>query len=141
LPDSSLFEVVYPVGQIIEVADSYRGWLHGWLPRWKSGRMLTIDYGSEAELLYHRRPRGTLRAYCMQQRVEGPGIYGNPGRQDLTADVNFTDLQNWSRPWVSEQRLTSFGGFLQIPGDALADEHGAGGAFLVLDQKCKKAPD
>jgi SAM-dependent MidA family methyltransferase len=141
LPDSSLFEIPHPAGQVLEVAESYRGWLHGWLPRWKAGRMLTIDYGAEAAALYHRRPRGSLRAYLMQQRIEGPGIYENPGRQDLTADVNFTDLERWSAPWVKTVRLVSQGDFLRPfagPDDAaVMDEHGAGGAFRVLEQLVK----
>jgi SAM-dependent MidA family methyltransferase len=141
LPDSSLFEIPHPPGQLVEVAESYRDWLHGWLPRWKAGRMLTIDYGAEAARLYHRRPRGTLRAYLMQQRIEGPGIYENPGRQDLTADVNFTDLERWSSPWAETVRHLSQRDFLQPfagPGDAaVMDEHGAGGAFRVLDQQVK----
>jgi SAM-dependent MidA family methyltransferase len=128
LPDSSGFLESHPPGQCIEVHDSYRRYLAEWLPLWKSGRMLTIDYGAAAETLYHRRPRGTVRAYLLQQRLEGPAIYQNPGRQDLTADVNFTDLQNWSRPWISTQQVMSFGEFLQ---DAPAE---CGLAFLVLDQ-------
>ncbi len=128
LPDSSGFLENHPPGQCIEVHDSYRRYLTEWLPLWKSGRMLTIDYGAAAETLYHRRPRGTVRAYLLHQRLEGAEIYQNPGRQDLTADVNFTDLQNWSRPWISKQRVMSFGEFLQSP----PDEYGS--VFLVLDQ-------
>jgi SAM-dependent MidA family methyltransferase len=142
LPDSSAFLEPHALGQCIEVHDSYRRYLTGWLPAWKSGRMLTIDYGATAENLYHRQPRGSVRAYLLQHRLEGHAIYDNIGRQDLTADVNFTDLQNWSRPWVSEQRLTSFGEFLKGTLNAqdradrtLMDEGGAGNAFLVLDQK------
>lgn len=142
LPDSSAFLEPHALGQCIEVHDSYRRYLSEWLPAWKSGRMLTIDYGATAETLYHRQPRGTTRAYLLQQRLEGPAIYDNLGRQDLTADVNFTDLQNWSRPWVSDQRLMSFREFLadslnlKDPIDrALAEDCGAGGAFLVLDQR------
>lgn len=141
LPDSSLFEIPHPTGQMIEVADSYHDWLRSWLPRWKAGRMLTIDYGAEAEALYHRRPRGSVRAYLMQQRIEGPGIYENPGRQDLTADVNFTDLERWSAPWAETLRLESQREFLRSfagPEDAaVMDEHGAGGAFRVLEQQAK----
>lgn len=141
LPDSSLFEVPFAAGQIIEVAESYHHWLQGWLPRWKAGRMLTIDYGAEAESLYGRRPRGSLRAYLMQQRIEGPGIYENPGRQDLTADVNFSDLRRWSGPWAETLRLVTQREFLHPfagPDDAaVMDEHGAGGAFRVLEQQVK----
>ena len=136
------FSENHPPGQWIEVHDSYRRWLADWLPQWKSGRMLTIDYGSAADALYHRRPHGTVRAYLLQQRLEGPAIYQNIGRQDLTADVNFTDLMNWSEPWVEEQELQTFADFLRAsaaPIDSdLTDEQGAGGAFLVLDQKCRK---
>lgn len=140
LPDSSAFLNTHPVGQWIEMHDSYRRHLAGWLPHWKSGRMLTIDYGAETENLYHRRPQGSVRAYLLQQRLEGPGIYQNIGRQDITADVNFTDLQRWSAPYLTEQKLTTFGEFLRNanvphPPD-LSDDAGAGGAFLVLDQKC-----
>lgn len=145
LPDSSLFELPHPVGQIIEVAESYRDWLHGWLPFWKAGRLLTIDYGAAAADLYHRRPHGSLRAYFMQQRIEGPGVYEHPGRQDLTADVNFTDLQRWSAPHATTLRLIPQRDFLlpfASPADAaLMDGHGAGGAFLVLEQaRNKDAP-
>lgn len=136
LPDSSGFSGNHPQSQRIEVHESYRLWLEDWLPQWKCGRMLTIDYGAEAEALYHRRPRGTIRAYLMQQRLEGPAIYQNIGRQDLTADVNFTDLMRWSEPWAAEQNIRTFAGFLGTGStNSLADEHGAGGAFLVLDQK------
>ena len=131
LPDSSGFLASHPIGQWIEVHDSYHRYLAAWLPSWKSGRLLTIDYGATAANLYHRRPAGSIRGYLFQQRLEGPAIYENPGRQDLTADVNFTDLQNWSQPWVSEQNLMSFAEFLHGP----ADDPGVGGAFLVLDQK------
>lgn len=143
LPDSSLFEIPHPAGQIVEVAEAYRDWLHGWLPRWKAGRMLTIDYGAEAAALYHRRPRGSLRGYLFQQRIEGPGIYENPGRQDLTADVNFSDLERWSRPRAETRRRVSQAGFLRpfaSPEDAaLMDELGAGGAFQVLEQEARPA--
>ena len=139
LPDSAGFLDHHPLGQWIEVHDSYRRFLTDWLPHWNAGRLLTIDYGATTESLYHRKPRGSIRGYLHQQRLEGPAIYENPGRQDLTADVNFTDLMNWSQPWVSEQRLSTFGEFLQAPRNLddslLADPLGAGGAFLVLDQK------
>lgn len=139
LPDSAGFLDHHPLGQRIEVHDSYRRFLTDWLPHWKAGRLLTIDYGATAENLYHRRPHGSTRGYLHQQRLEGPAVYENPGRQDLTADVNFTDLMHWSQPWIREQRLTDFGEFLQRAQTSndplLADPLSASGAFLVLDQK------
>jgi len=137
LPPSSGFSQNHPPGQRIEVHDSYRRWLNDWLPLWQAGRMLTIDYGSTAEKIHRRRPRGTLRAYLLHQRLEGPEIYQNPGRQDLTADVNFTDLIDWTAPWATVASLRTFAEFLNAARDpALTDAQGAGGAFLVLDQRC-----
>ena len=141
LPDSCGFLESHPPGQWIEVHDSYRRHLAEWMPSWKSGRMLTIDYGAQVETLYHRRPRGTIRAYLLQQRLEGADIYANPGRQDLTADVNFTDLMHWSQPWVREQRVMDFSEFIHsstLPNQVdhhLADPIGAGSAFLALIQQ------
>lgn len=141
LPESTGFSENHAPGQWIEVHDSYHRWLASWLPQWKAGRMLTIDYGSTADTLYQRHPHGTLRGYLLQQRLNGPEIYQNIGRQDLTADVNFTDLMKWSEPWIDGQVLQTFAEFLRDsakPADhTLTDEHGAGGAFLVLDQKCR----
>lgn len=139
LPESAGFLDRHPLGQWIEVHNSYQRFLNDWLPLWKAGRLLTIDYGATTENLYHRRPRGSIRGYLHQQRLEGPAVYENPGHQDLTADVNFTDLMHWSQPWVREQRLTHFGEFLQAVQKSddplLTDPLGASGAFLVLDQK------
>jgi SAM-dependent MidA family methyltransferase len=144
LPASSVFALDPAPGWRVEVADAFHGWLREMLPRWRAGRMLTLDYGGRVETLYHRRPGGTLRGYLLQQRCEGPEIYRHPGRQDLTADVNFTDLIAWAGPWVEDVRLESFGDFLrpflrQSAGtDAtLADPSGVGGAFQVLDFACK----
>lgn len=140
LPDSSIFEISYPQGQRAEVHHAYHTWLDEWLPEWRAGEMLTIDYGDIAEKIYHRRPQGTLRGYLMHQRVTGPEIYQNIGIQDLTADVNFTDLARWATPWCESQEPQTLAAFLRaelgegITGD-LADEELAGGAFRVLRQR------
>jgi SAM-dependent MidA family methyltransferase len=113
LPPSSVFSGNFAMGQAVEVHDSYRRWLESWLPFWKQGKMLTIDYGDTAENLYLRRPHGTLRAYLLHQRLEGTAIYGNPGLQDITADVNFTDLAEWSSPWLDSSPAANFAEFLR----------------------------
>ena len=133
LPESTAFRPDHPDGQRVEVHESYRRWLHHWLPQWRAGRLLTIDYGATAARLYQRRPRGTLRAYLLHQRLEGAVIYQNPGRQDLTADVNFTDLQNWSEPWTCDNHLRDLADFSR--GCELPD--GIGEAFFTLDQRCR----
>jgi SAM-dependent MidA family methyltransferase len=113
------------------------------MPFWKAGRMLTIDYGNTVQNIYRRRPLGTLRAYHFQQMIQGSEIYRHPGQRDLTADVNFTDLIDWSRSWTSESRLWSFADFLKSHAEIrdesdrfLVDENGAGAAFMALEQSC-----
>jgi SAM-dependent MidA family methyltransferase len=144
LPPSSGFADIHAPGQRIEVHDSYRRWLLDWLPSWRAGRLLTIDYGATADRLYERRPHGTVRGYLLHQRLEGPAIYQNPGRQDLTADVNFTDLIEWSAPWTGASRLQTLAAFLNTPAKRrhagigkFLDDQDAGGHFLVLDQACR----
>lgn len=135
-PDSSSFSQPHRPGQIIEVHESYRHWLESWLPQWKTGHMLTIDYGNTADLLYHRRPHGTVRAYLLHQAITGPALYENIGRQDLTADVNFTDLMHWTQPWMSRQQLSSLSDFCGHPAPAwLHEPDGPGHAFLVLQEQ------
>ena len=98
LPDITPFSVLntHPrASQRAEIGTDLYAWFKEWLPLWREGSMLGIDYGEEIQQLYHRRPKGTLRGYILQQRVEGPSIYLNVGRQDLTADVNFTDILEW----------------------------------------------
>jgi len=113
LPPSSIFKQELAAGQRIEVHESYRLWLESWLPLWKKGEMLTIDYGDTAERLYHRRPRGSIRAYLLHQRIEGEAVYTNPGLQDITADVNFTDLDKWSAPWAETIGIENFADFIR----------------------------
>ncbi len=135
--------------QRVEAHLAYQRWLSEWLPHWADGRILTIDYGGSPTEIYHRQPRGTLRAYFQHQRFTGPEIYQRFGHQDLTADVNFTDLQAWGA--VSGLETTGYetqADFLRrwLPRRAvtharddpvlayLLDPAGAGGAFKVLEQ-------
>lgn len=136
LPPSSLWGREWPEGQRVEVHDSVRQWLQQFSEDWHRGAMLTIDYGSDCARLYHRQLRGSLRAYWQQHCIVGQDIYEHPGQKDLTADVNFTDLCEWSGcgmhqlfsqrqfllPWADQTH----------PGDRCAvDEMGAGSAFTV----------
>jgi len=132
-----------PMGQRIERHESFLRWLAGWAPHLRQGSVLTIDYGDVAGKLYEGRPAGSLRAYWKHQRLTGRDIYARFGRQDLTADVNFSDLMEWGesfgwrtasyttqtdflREWTSGKRTD---------GDRfLSSEEGAGTAFKVLEQ-------
>lgn len=121
-----------------ELHSGVRDWLQSWASQWLGGAMLTLDYGDLFPALYHRRPRGTARAYLLHLRLEGMEIYQNPGRQDITSDINFTDLREWSAGlgW-KETAYGSQGEFLnrwapigRSSADAyVADPDGAGSAF------------
>jgi SAM-dependent MidA family methyltransferase len=133
-----------PDGQRVERHDSYHEWLGAWGALWKEGYLLTIDYGDVAQNLYSSRPAGSLRAYWKHERITGSQVYARFGKQDLTADVNFSDLIAWGQSlgWREESFTTQreflsrgisptkiFGSssrFL-IPGDV-------GDAFKVLEQ-------
>lgn len=134
-PFSALRHTAFADGQRCEVHPSIRDWLRGWMPHWKHGAMLSIDYGDDFPRLYHRRPQGTLRAYLLHQRLTGADVYANPGRQDITADINFTDYDAWLREGgatqISHQPLTDFLRPHGAPAQ-LVDPMGAGGAFQCL---------
>lgn len=138
--DFTVFDAWKPAeGQRCELHRSVRDWLNDWASHWRHGSMLTIDYGGPFPGLYHRRPRGTLRAYLLHQRLEGKEVYANPGRQDITADINFSDLRRWaSRLGWRETDFVPLHNFLarHLPPHrrpaALLDPDGAGGAFQCL---------
>lgn len=67
-------------------------WIEGIGARLRQGFVVTIDYGLEAAELYDsRHMRGTLLAYSRHRA--GENYFQSPGRQDLTAHVNFTALE------------------------------------------------
>jgi len=65
-------------------------WLTLVLNRLDSGSILLIDYGETAENLLPRRQDGTLRTYRAHHL--GPHPLDEPGKTDITADVNFSAL-------------------------------------------------
>lgn len=132
VPESSAWAHEWPEGQRIEVQESFRTWQAEWLPAWKGGAMLTIDYGDTCPELYHRRAQGTLRAYVHHQRLEGREAYAGFGVRDLTVDVNFSDLQRWAGPGAKFSTLAEF-----LAGHGIGGTQGlagAGEAFKVLTQ-------
>ena len=139
LPQSSVFDHPHPQGQRVEIHQSYRNWLEAWAPHWMSGAILTMDYGDLSRTLYHRRPAGSLRGYAVQQRLSGNDVFQNPGFCDITADVNFTDLEKWGTNigWSTETSSTLLA-FLKEQGAAGSlPVHflEAGEAFRVLIQR------
>jgi len=55
------------------------------------GKLVAIDYGFTWEELFAGRKHGTLTAYRRHQHC--PDLLQDPGEQDLTAHVNFSQLQ------------------------------------------------
>ena len=133
IPESTVFQQPFQAGQRVEVHESYRCWLEDSAPKWKSGAMLTIDYGDTMPALYHRRPAGSLRGYAAHQVLTGADLYQAPGRCDLTADVNFSDLETWGEQqgWrcLSHSTLADF-----LAPNLPARFQTAAEAFRVLEQ-------
>ncbi|MGA8673941.1 MAG: SAM-dependent methyltransferase [Candidatus Acidiferrales bacterium] len=83
-------------GQQAEVNLQACQWIEDAGRRLQRGFVLTIDYGHEADELYDQRHmRGTLLAY--HRHRAGEDFFRAPGEQDLTAHVNFTALDHWSK--------------------------------------------
>jgi SAM-dependent MidA family methyltransferase len=143
----SALDAGFAVGQTIEVHESFREWLASVSAQLDMGAILTIDYGGRPEEIYFRRPDGTVRGYFQQQRIEGADIFRRAGYHDLTADVNFVDLQAWGNSvalktvdYLTQREFVGRwnpGALKQA--NAAADftlkENGAGTAFKVLHQR------
>lgn len=137
----------WPEGQRVEIAPAVREFFHSWKSSLSLGSLLLLDYGDSIEMLYDRRPHGTVRGYAHHQRLEGADLYVNAGLADVTADVNFTDVAAWAREAGLEPgKLDTQGAFLarHVKGaearaarePALAfllDPRGAGAGFKALE--------
>jgi SAM-dependent MidA family methyltransferase len=79
-------------GQTVEVGLPGLDWYERALGMIERGYVWTIDYGFEADMLYHpSRMKGTLRGFYRHRLTEDP--YQHVGEQDLTADINFSALR------------------------------------------------
>jgi SAM-dependent MidA family methyltransferase len=136
--------------QRVERHDSYRAWLECWASLWEEGYLLTIDYGDSVNDLYNGRPGGSLRAYWKHERHTGRDLYARFGKQDLTADVNFSDLIGWghSLGW-GKTAFSTQREFVQLwnpakgvmpPNERFLTPGDAGDAFKVLEQSPRHRP-
>lgn len=81
-----------PDGFTLDLCPAAAQWWQQAAQALAAGWLVTIDYGLTAEeLLRPERPHGTLRAYYRHHSAPDP--LANVGQQDLTAHVNFTQLQ------------------------------------------------
>ena len=80
-------------GQTAEVCLDADEWVAGAARLVRRGLLVSVDYGATSEELYgapHRRD-GTLRAFRGHAFVDD--VLAEPGRQDLTASVNWTQVR------------------------------------------------
>ncbi|MBO8162232.1 MAG: SAM-dependent methyltransferase [Brevibacillus sp.] len=126
----------------------------------REGYVITIDYGDTDEGMYHpSRHNGTLLCYRRHQVHDNPLL--DPGEQDITAHVNYSDLMRWGEQagmetvaFMSQERFLLGSGILAklvehtdrdpFTSDAmrrnrailqLIDPGGMGGIFRVLIQR------
>jgi len=83
---------VLPDGFTLELSPAATTWWSEAAKALRIGKLLTFDYGWTAlEHLDPARGSGTLRGYSGHRLQED--VLAKPGEQDLTAHVNFTQLQ------------------------------------------------
>lgn len=83
---------VLPDGFVLELSPAATNWWSAAAKALRAGKLLTIDYGLTAiERLSPERAGGTLRSYS-KHRLSAD-VLADPGEQDITAHVNFTQLQ------------------------------------------------
>ncbi len=84
-------------GQTAEINLQLDGWAGEIAAALDTGFVLTIDYGRTAAELYDSRlrPRGTLTTYYRHTQTDAP--LQRIGRQDITAQVDFTSVVNAGR--------------------------------------------
>ena len=80
-------------GQTAEICRQLDGWAASAAAALDAGFVLTIDYGRSAVDLYDpaQRPHGTLVTYRSHRQTDSPLV--DPGRQDITAQVDFTSVR------------------------------------------------
>jgi SAM-dependent MidA family methyltransferase len=82
---------VLPDGFTFETCAEAQLWWQDAARALERGKLMTIDYGmTSEELISPERKDGTLRGYYRHHVTSN--LLANPGDQDLTAHVNFSDL-------------------------------------------------
>lgn len=83
---------VLPDGYTVERALEAARWWEQASEAIVAGKLMTIDYGGVREdILSPRRSFGSLRGYS--RHFLSPNVLDKPGEQDITAHVDFTELQ------------------------------------------------
>jgi SAM-dependent MidA family methyltransferase len=84
---------VLPDGFTTEICPGAENWWARAAKSLQAGRLMTLDYGLKAEEFFAaHRAEGTLRAY--RRHRNSVDLLADAGEQDLTAHVNFTQIQS-----------------------------------------------
>jgi SAM-dependent MidA family methyltransferase len=110
-------------GYRTEINLEARRWMRETAGFLRRGYILTIDYGHPASLYYAPfRREGTLT--CFREHRQGRDVLAEPGRNDITAQVDFTALAHvgekagWATlGFVDQQRLLT--GIVECESDAV----------------------
>ena len=90
-------EIDLQKGQTAEISLGLHTWAADAAASLEAGFVLTVDYGHPAAELYsaERRYRGALTTYYRHTQIDAP--LRHIGRQDITAQVDFTSVVNAGR--------------------------------------------
>jgi SAM-dependent MidA family methyltransferase len=81
---------------VLELSPKAENWWHAAAIALQQGKLLTFDYGPAGDGWFRPdRPAGTLRAFA--RHCVSAEVLADPGGQDLTADVNFSALEEAGR--------------------------------------------
>jgi SAM-dependent MidA family methyltransferase len=110
-------------GFTAEVRPSAAAWIQTLSQQIQQGMILTLDYGMSAPELYHpSRSSGTLMS--ISRHTPSPDPLINPGQQDLTAHVNFTELiEEGEKSGLTTLGLSDFSGALIRLATPLLHDH------------------
>lgn len=146
-------------GQVAEICLELKPFFQNLRQVLERGYVFFVDYGNMASNLYSYRNRnGTLRSFYQQQQIHDP--FFAVGRQDLTADVDYTAIRFIAEEagfevdgpipqgaWLRNLGIQAYKGSSgdmesdQEEVNALTRPAGLGSAFDVLVLKTRDLPD
>jgi SAM-dependent MidA family methyltransferase len=124
-------DLVLPDGFVLELCPAAAEWWRDAALALRSGWLLTLDYGLDAEgALAAHRNGGTLRAY--QNHRVSSDLLARPGEQDLTAQVDFARVQQVGESLgLRTERYESQAKFLVAIGERFWPEADARGEWTA----------
>ena len=118
---------VLPEGFTTETSPEASRWYQAAANALGGGKLLTVDYGWENDAFFSpERSNGTVRAYSRHHLSDD--LLANPGEQDLTAMVNFTQMRQVgeSRGLQTELDVTQEHFLVSIAREIWANHEGKG---------------